>query len=87
MNDESDAWFWALSAPLNPYVSPLSGSSMPDTSNGSPVFGSSPPPGVVIVAPNQYWIGSPCESPDPDSARHCASTAGSARHCRFWYGS
>src|SRR3954470_22429199 len=78
MNDAFDAWFWALSAPLNPHVSPASGSSIPVTSNGSPVSGSMPPNGVVIAAPNVYSIGSPCELPDPDSAKHRACTAGSA---------
>src|SRR5688572_13331409 len=87
MNDESDAWFWALSAPLNPHVRPASGSSMPDTSNGSPVSGSSPPSTDVIAAPNVYSIGSPWESPEPDSARQRAATAGSELHWRFSNGS
>ena len=42
---------------------------MPLTSNGSPVSGSSPPPAVVTAAPNQYSIGSPCESPEPSSGQ------------------
>ena len=50
--------------------------------------GTGPPPSTdVIDAPNQYSIGSPCELPEPDSARQRASTAGSARHWRFSNGS
>ena len=49
MNDESLPWFWALSAPLRSKVRPASGSSIPAIGNGSPVSGSMPPPGVVIV--------------------------------------
>src|SRR5215207_425879 len=87
MNDEFVFWFCALSAPLKLQVSPLNGSSIPDTSNGSPVSGSLPPPAVVMAAPNMYSIGSPCELPEPSRARQPARTAGSALHCRFSNGS
>ena len=60
---------------------------MPATSNGSPCPGRRPPSGVVIAAPNVYSIGSPCESPEPDSGRQRARIAGSARHCLFSNGS
>ena len=39
MNEELVAWFSALSAPLKAHYRPVSGLSMPATSNGSPVSG------------------------------------------------
>src|SRR5215208_5991490 len=87
MNDASTTWLRALDAPLIPHDRPSNGLSIPAIGKNAPVAGSCPPPAVVIVAPNQYSIGSPCESPDPDSARQRACTAGSARHWRFSNGS
>ena len=87
MKDESIAWFWALSAPLRSRLSPASGSSIPEIGNGSPVSGLNPPPGVVTAAPKKYSTGSPCESPEPDSARQRAVIAGSELHWRFSNGS